>query len=186
MSELQSALGGASFKGYVAVSEAGLKGMITLRGDLASKPVKEAVKSLTGTKVPEARAIVSKGAYDVAWMSPDELLIMLPHAEADAACGQLTLALKGAHHLVANVSDARALFTLKGAACREILAKLAPVDTSPPALPPGQLRRSRLAQVPAAMWLTDEQNAHVICFRSVATYVFDILADAAAPGGEIM
>ena len=186
MSEAQSALNGARYDGYAVVTEAGLCGMVTLRGDLASKGIQKAVKSLTGAEVPGERGIATSGKYSVCWMSPDELLILMPHGDAQAACDQLPGSLKGVHHLVANVSDARAMFTVKGPACREVLAKLAPVDTSRTAFKQGQLRRSRLAQAPAAMWMSDDQTANVICFRSVAAYVFGILSAAAMPGSEVL
>ena len=93
--------------------------------------------------------------------------------------------LGGEHHLLANVSDARAVFRLTGAALREVLAKLARSICRPEAFPVGHFRRTRLAQVPAAFWLRDEETAELICFRSVATYVFQILKEAAKPGSEV-
>ena len=75
MSEAQSALAGASREGMVRVREAGLHGMITLRGDLGSAKVKTAVKDAAGLDVPAQRKIVSEGETAVAWMSPDELLL---------------------------------------------------------------------------------------------------------------
>ena len=45
MSNLASALNGASFNGLAKVDEAGLVGMITLRGDLGSAKVAAAVKA---------------------------------------------------------------------------------------------------------------------------------------------
>jgi sarcosine oxidase subunit gamma len=50
---------------------------------------------------------------------------------------------------------------------------------------PGELRRTRMAQVPAAVWMADAQTIRVICFRSVAGYVSGLLEDAAAPGGAV-
>ena len=89
------------------------------------------------------------------------------------------------HALVTDVSDARAMFELRGGGLRDVLAKLTPADMSAAALPPGELRRSRLAQVPAAFWLRSETAAQVICFRSVARYVFDLLKTAAQPGSAV-
>ena len=91
--------------------------------------------------------------------------------------------LEGAHALVADVSDARSVFTVAGMGAREVLAKLTPADVSPDAFGAGMVRRSRLAQVPAAFWLQDDDT--IICFRSVAGYVLDLLSSAAAPGGEV-
>ena len=70
-------------------------------------------------------------------------------------------------------------------AIREVLAKLSPADMRISALPVGRVRRTRLAQVPAAFWFTDDSEAVVICFRSVADYVFGLLSTAAQPGSEV-
>ena len=185
MSDLVSALPGARFEGYARIEEMGLQGMITLRGDLSSAPLKKAVKAVTGVDVPAQRGIACQGESGAAWMSPDELLLLMPYAEIEAALGTLAGALEGVHHLAVNVSDARALFRIEGAAGREIIAKLCPVDMAPGAFGLGQIRRTRMAQVPAAVWMPDEETVQVVCFRSVAEYVFNLLKDAAEPGGEV-
>ena len=46
-------------------------------------------------------------------------------------------------------------------------------------------RRTRMAQVPAAFWLDEAGNFHLICFRSVADYAFELLKVSAQPGGEV-
>ncbi|SLN22562.1 Sarcosine oxidase, gamma subunit family [Pseudoruegeria aquimaris] len=180
-----SPLAGAESSGFAKVSEAGLRGMITLRGDLADAGFAGAVKAVTGCDVPGRREVVEQGGKGVAWMSPDELLVMVPHAEAEAAVAQLSQALAGSHFLAVNVSDARAVFTIEGAGAREVLAKLAPVDLSPEAFGAGQIRRTRLAQVPAAFWLSGEEVFTLVAFRSVAQYVFDLLTVSAKAGSEV-
>ena len=180
-----SALMGAVAEGRTRVEEAGLQGMITLRGDLASAAVMSAVKGVAGVDLPAQRAIATEGDKGIAWMSPDELLLLVPHAEAEAAVASLAEALKGEHATVANVSDARALFRIEGPHAREALAKLTPADLHPEAFGSGEMRRTRLAQVPAAIWQSGEEEFHVICFRSVARYVFDILALSAKDGAEV-
>ncbi len=185
MSEAVSALPGAKYEGYVAVREVGLQGMVTLRGDLSAAKVKSAVKKVAGVALPDMRQVAMSGEKGVAWMSPDEVMIMQPYAEANAAVSTLDTALKGQHFLAVNVSDARAVFEVQGAAVREVMAKLTPVDMAPEAFAPGQFRRTRMAQVAAAFWMVDAETVRIICFRSVAEYVFGLLKDAAEPGGEV-
>ena len=186
MSDAVSALQGASFKGQVAIRENGLRGMITLRGDLSSEAVKAAASKVAGVEFPGQRGANCSGESGLCWMSPDELLILLPHTGVAKALGAIGTALKGEHHLAVDVSDARASFTLEGdgAAIRNVLAKLTPADLRPGALPVGEMRRTRLAQVAAAMWFHEEGRAEVICFRSVAEYVWGLLVNAAEPGSE--
>ena len=185
MSDQKSALPEARHDGPVTVTEAGLRGMITLKGDLASTALKNAATAVAGVDMPGARGINAAGNKGLAWMAPDELLILLPHGDTGSALSQIADTLKDEHHLAADVSDARAMFTLEGPAIRDVLAKLTPADLSPAALQPGELRRTRLAQVPAAFWFETETTAHLICFRSVAAYVFGLLANAADPAAPV-
>ncbi len=182
-----SALAGAAFTGIVSVSEAGLRGMVTLKADLEAAAVKKAVKKLCGTDVPAVRRVAAGPEVQVAWMAPDELLILCDHAKADAMVADLAAALAGHHHLAVNVSDARAMFELSGdaGAVRDVLAKITPADMRPDVLVPGEMRRTRIAQIPAALWFETEGKAFVICFRSVAQYAFDLLSTSAKPGGEV-
>lgn len=186
MSE-RSALNGAAFQGVVTVEDAGLQGMITLRGDLAAAKLAKAVKAATGLAIPAQRKIGFGDDRALAWMSPDELLILTPYEDAPAIAAQLAAALAGEHALVQNMSDARAMFRLTGApgALREVLAKLAPVDLSAEAFGPGDFRRTRLAQVAGAFWFDDSTTARVICFRSVAEYAYKLLCVSAEEGGEV-
>jgi len=83
------------------------------------------------------------------------------------------------------VSDARASFRLEGQHAREVLAKLCPVDLALDAFVEGMFRRTRMAQVPAAFWLCEDEAFQIVCFRSQARYVFDLLCVAAQPGSEV-
>lgn len=185
MSESVSALNGAAFDGIARIEEAGLQGMITLRGDLGAKKMAAAVKSVAGVAMPGPGEILFAKSASVAWMSPDELLIMTAHDEAPGAVARLEEALAGEHAMAVNVSDARAVFRISGAHAREVLGKLAPVDFSPDAFAPGHFRRSRAAQVPAAIWADEDGGFGLVCFRSAGQYMFDLLSVAAASGSEV-
>ena len=184
MSNAVSALNGKASTGEVAVRDMGLRGMITLRGDLSSKALKAVCTKLTGVQFPtQGRANVD-GDKGLCWMSPDEVLVLLPYAETAEAIAKIDKALAGKHYLAENVSDARALIEAQGRFAREVIAKLAPVDLHPDSFVPGDFRRTRLAQAAAAFWMSDEDTFEVICFRSVAAYVFDLL-DIAAKAGKV-
>lgn len=185
MSDAVSALAGATFEGYCTVSDAGLVGMVTIRGDLGAAGLASAVKKATGVARPGQGGIVAAKGRRLAWMSPDELMLFCGHDEAPGLAAALAEGLKGRHALVANVSDARVVLRVTGAACREVMAKLTPADVSPAAFGPGQMRRTRLQQVAAAFHMPDETSFEVIAFRSVADYVFALLSNAARPGGEV-
>lgn len=154
------------------------QGMVTLRANFANAAVRKAVKDASGHKLPGQREVAGGLGGGAAWMSPDELMIFCAHDQADAVAAQLSLALAKQHHLAVNVSDARAVFAIEGSP-RQVLAKLAPVDMAPGQFEPGQVRRTRLAQVAAAFWLASGTDAHLVCFRSVAEYTEGVLRQAA-------
>ncbi|MEP3347638.1 MAG: sarcosine oxidase subunit gamma family protein [Litoreibacter sp.] len=181
MSNAVSVLKGVSSVGFATVTEMGLRGMITLRGDLSSAKVAGAVKAAVGADVPAPR--MCNG--DVAWMSPDELLIMLPYEEAVKVTSNIAQALAAEHALAVNVSDARAVFAIEGEGAREVLAKLSPVDLSQEVFTIGMFRRTRLAQAAVAFWARGETRFELICFRSEAQYVFDVLSMSASSGSEV-
>ena len=184
MSNAVSALNGKASTGEVAVRDMGLRGMITLRGDLSSKALKAVCTKLTGVQFPTQGRAKVDGDKGLCWMSPDEVLVLLPYAETAEAIAKIDKALAGKHYLAENVSDARALIEVQGPFAREVIAKLAPVDLHPDSFVPGDFRRTRLAQAAAAFWMSDEDTFEVICFRSVAAYVFDLL-DTAAKAGKV-
>ena len=185
MSNPVTATNGAAFSGIATVADAGLQGMITLRGDLSSKTLKAAVKTATGAEVPDQRKISLSEGGAAAWMSPDELLLLVPYEVAVAKTAELAEALKGDHALAANVSDARSFFSIAGAGARETLAKIAPVDLSAEAFKAGDFRRSRTAQVAAAFWMEEDGSFRLVCFRSVGAYMYSLLSNAAHPQSAV-
>ncbi|MEJ8560933.1 sarcosine oxidase subunit gamma family protein [Yoonia sp. GPGPB17] len=182
MSNAVSALHGKVAPGEVTIREAGLRGMIILRGDLGDKKLRKVCTDLTGVKFPEGGQANAEGDKGLCWMSPDELLVLVPYAKTGQAAAQIDAALSGTHYLAENVSDARAVIYVEGAFAREVIAKLAPVDLHPDTFKAGDFRRTRLGQVAAAFWMRDEDTFMVICFRSVGQYTFDLLAASAKAG----
>jgi sarcosine oxidase, subunit gamma len=185
MSDPISALNNARFDGLAEITECGLQGMITLRGDLTARALKAGATQASGAKMPpQGRANIT-GDSGLCWMSPDELLVLCPYDEVETRLDALTTKLGDMFALAVNVSDARALFRVSGPAAREVLAKLCPVDMSPQPFTPGMFRRTRMAQVPAAFWMDDDESIHIICFRSMADYVFGVLRAAAQQGSGV-
>lgn len=176
MSEPVSPLGNATFAGKASIREIGPLGLVTLRARPGTPGLAEAILSATGTPVPGQRAALRQGETWTAWMSPDEYLLVLPRAGVPAALTTIAASFGSAHHLAVDVSDARSVFRIEGAAADEVIARLCPVDL--PRLVEGEIRRTRVAQVACALWRADG-GITLVAFRSVARYVFDILANAA-------
>lgn len=182
MSEAISALNSKTAAGDVTVTESGLRGMITLRGDITNPKLKAVCTGLSGVDFPAQGRANCVGDKGLCWMSPDEMLILVPYDEVATGLEMIAKALSGTHYLAENVSDARALIVVSGPYAREVMAKLAPVDLHPDTFQPGDFRRTHLGQVAAAFWMRDAATFEVICFRSVAHYTFDLLAASAKAG----
>ena len=165
---------------WAIVRRAPQRGMVTLRGDLSD--LEAAVREVTGHGIPDRLTAAGDGTRGALWMSPDELMIVVPYGEGSDTARRLSEMLEGTHHLAVDVSDARALFRIEGEGAREVLAKLMPVDFGD--FPVGRFRRTRMAQIAAAVW-RDEQGFELMCFRSVARYAEELLRLSADPSGEI-
>lgn len=155
-------------------------GMIQIRADLGRAG--DAIAEAAGLAIPGTTRFTGDGSRWLGWMSPDELLLILPRAELAATQGALTDALSGEHALVADVSDMRKVFDVNGAQADEAIVKLAPVDLSK--LPDDGLRRTRLAQTGCAIWRTSS-GYRIIGFRSVGDYIRALLTGAARPGSSL-
>jgi sarcosine oxidase subunit gamma len=161
------------------------QGMITLRGDLSDAVLQKAATDVAGVDMPGQREARCAEDRAICWMSPDELLVMCPHDAVSESVAAMQKALAGQHALVVDVSDTRSNFRITGKDAREVLAKTAPVDLAPGRFDPPMFRRTRLAQVPAAFWMRDEETFQLFCLRSHTEYVQSLLETAAdaAPTG---
>ena len=182
MSDPVSALNGTRYDGFASIREIGPLGMISLRCDLADPVLPATIKAVTGTKLPAVRRIEVRQGKVAGWMSPDELILIVPYNDVAKNIEMIEKKLTGSHHLAVDVSDARAVFRIEGPKAQEVLMKLTPVDFS--ALAPGELRRTRVAQVAAAFW-AEGDGYTVISFRSVAGYVMGLLEHSAQPGSDL-
>lgn len=182
MSDPALPMGGAMAQGFATIREIGPLGMILLRAKPGTPGLEQAVMAATGTALPPTRGILFGQGTATGWMSPDEGLLVLPHPDVSGELAAIDGALAGQHHLAADVSDLRAVFRIEGAKADQVLMKLTPADLTH--LADGELRRSRLAQAAVAVWRQDG-GLTLVCMRSVAGYVFGLLANAAAPGSEL-
>ena len=162
------------------ISQVQDRGMIQIRADLSRAG--DAIAGAVGLALPDTGRITADGSRVLGWMSPDELLLVLPRAETAEALAALTEALSGEHALALDVSDMRAMFRIDGARAVQVLMKLCPTDLA--AMPQDGLRRTRAAQAACGIWR--EADGYVLIgFRSVADYLRGILTGAAAAGTQL-
>ena len=148
--------------------------MITLRGDLGSETLALAIASACGCAIPERRRMEISGGCFVAWMSHDELLVRVPEEKLESVLADLDDALGEENALLSDVSDARVTFRITGLNARETLAKGCPSNLSHDAFGPGDFIRTRLGQVPVALWMPDPESIALMCFRSVGAFVGEL------------
>lgn len=185
MSEPVSPLIGRSADGYVKIEDTGVRGQITLRGDLGSEGIAGVVQELIGAGIPGTWQITRNGDRKAVWIAPDELLLLLPRKEVLDAVARAEEMLAGQHHLVLDVSNARVVLRLTGAAVAEVLGKGAPCDLSERAFPPGSARRTRLGALAVGIWRLDDETWEIVAFRSYAYHLMAWLEDAARIGAEV-
>lgn len=157
-------------------------GMIALRADLSDDAVVQALQE-AGVALPGLRGFVSGDSLDVAWMSPDELLVICAAATVDSVLSKVTEAFAGLHHMAVPVGGARVRFNIKGPDADLVLARLCPADMK--TFPAGEIRRTRLAQIPAAFWRDGADSLSLVCFRSVADYAQGALENAATHTDQV-
>lgn len=161
------------------------RGMITIRGDLNSQNLISAIREVVNIEVPTPGQFnISKKQTACLWMSPDELLILIDPEDVHSCVDTMQRALLGEHSLVSIVSDARAIFQIRGPDARDVLAKLTPANLSPSVFRTGNVRRSRIAQVAGAFWMVDIQTIELVCFRSTSGYMMGLLEQASRLGSE--
>lgn len=169
----------------IGIEPSGLHGMITLRGDLASQTLVDAVNEVVGLAVPGPLSVTANGDARAVWMSPDELLLFCAYAEADTAVTRIGEQMGSTHHMALNVSDARVVIRLTGARVGEVLAKGAPCDCSDHGFPVGTARRTQMAGLAVAFWRLDAQTWEIVALRSYAHHLLAWLEQAALPGSEV-
>lgn len=169
----------------IRIEEAGLTGMIALRGDLASSQMAAAVEAATGAALPEPWRVAQGSKGRVVWMSPDELLILTGADRAEATLSAASEALAGQHHLALDMSDSRVVFRLTGAAVGEVLAKGAPVDLRDSAFPVGAVRRTHIAEIAVGFWRLGPEEWEIVCFRSLGHHLLGWLEAVSVDGAAV-
>ncbi|WP_308915111.1 sarcosine oxidase subunit gamma [Jannaschia sp. LMIT008] len=150
-------------------------GMLTLRG--AMDVLGPALGEVCALAAPDQRMSEAQGGLRANWMSPDEIMVVCPVERTADLAHRLEERLTGAFATVVDVSDARAAFDVTGLDAAGVLTKLMPVDFA--RMQPAEVRRTRMAQIPATCWC-EGRGWRVVCFRSVAAYADALLRNAAA------
>ena len=119
-------------------------------------------------------------AVAIAWLGPDEWLVLTPPDGADATADALRENLAGQHAAVVDVSDYYTTIRVSGPRSRDVLVKGTPLDLHPRNFGPGQCAQTRLAHATVLIIQDDDEPGYDVQVRwSMAEYLLDWLEDAA-------
>jgi len=119
--------------------------------------VSEALQAAHGLPFPTPGALQEKDGARIAWSGLDQAFLI----------GAIPGTSLATHAAVTDQSDAWTRLILDGAAARDVLARLVPVDLSPAACPPGSARRTLLGHMPVLILHLGGDLFELLVFRSM-------------------
>ena len=180
--ELHGALERASARtgGALTVRERPFDTHVSLRMEPGSAATAEAC---LGTRVPRDPGTFAAGDAAIAWLGPDEWLVIAPPGAGVEA--ELRAALTGSRDGVVDVSDQRTTFELSGPRAREVLAAGCSLDLHASGFGPGRCAETLLARAGVILLAVDDTPTyHLLVRRSFAAYVTAWLLDAMIELGD--
>ena len=131
----------------VEMSERAFWGHVNLRGDGTDEAFQAGVECVIGARAPiESNTVSRVGDMLIAWLGPDEWLVVSPPDVKDGLAAKLQEALTGLHVSVNDISGGQTIIRLRGARARDLLNKGCPLDLHPRAFGAGQCAQSHIAK----------------------------------------
>ena len=161
-------------------------GLVTVKANFLDKKIREMLAKTLGIDLPKTGKIAFGKKLSVGWMSTDEYAIILKKMEADKIIRKLDTKMNKYHHLCVNMSDSRRCYRLRGNGWREVLSKGSPVNFHPLAFGPSSFRRTRVANLAAAIWAVTENEAYLFSMQSVSGFMSEWLRTANLKSGQIV
>jgi sarcosine oxidase subunit gamma len=109
----------------------------------------------------------------VAWLGPDEWLIVDQAGEEEELCKRLDAALEGTHHSVTDISGSRAVFRLRGPTSYELLSAGSPFDFHPRSFAAGRSAQTIFARTNAWVLKRDDLPTFDIFVRQSYAFYFE-------------
>ncbi|RRO14151.1 sarcosine oxidase subunit gamma [Saccharopolyspora rhizosphaerae] len=176
------ALADAAAPGALRLSEVAFTAQVSLRVDPKS-PAAERIGTALGAMLPnQAGQVARTERVLVAWLGPDEWLLVGPEGSAGQLQATLTDALGEEHGAVVDVSAHRTIIEVSGPKAPELLAKGCALDLHRRSFGPDQCAQTLLARAGVLLLCREADPPHYWIFvrASFARYLADWLCDAAA------
>lgn len=123
-----------------------------------AKALDAALKKAHGLTFPEPGVCHEAKGLRLAWSGLDQAFLI--GSVPDKSLGQ--------HAALIDQSDAWTHLGIEGAAVRDVLARLVPIDLSPAACPKGSARRTLLGHMPTLILHPGGDRFELMVFRSMA------------------
>ena len=132
----------------VEMGERAFWGHVNLRGDGTDEAFQAGVERVIGARAPIKPNTVSRvGDMLIAWLGPDEWLVVSPPDVKDGLAAKLQEALTALYVSVNDISSGQTIIRLRGARARDLLNKGCPLDLHPRAFGAGQCAPEPHSQV---------------------------------------
>ncbi|WP_084965575.1 sarcosine oxidase subunit gamma [Thermoactinospora rubra] len=165
----------ASAGGRVRLAELPFLTHVNVRVDPSSPPAEDLGAAL-GVPLPvEPNTTAVSGEVTVAWLGPDEWLVVAPEGYRIEL---LRKALGERHGSVVDVSAHRTTLLVAGPRARDVLAHGCSLDLHPREFGPGRCAQTMLARAQVVL-LPEEDGCRVLVRSSFAGYLAEWLLDAA-------
>ena len=172
----------------VRMREVGDRAMIDMRGLTSERKFMAGAQDVLGFALPKSpRTSASADDVTALWLSVDQWLITAERSRGRTLADALQEKLRGSHCLIADMSDARAIFRLEGDNVREVLNKGSSVDFTSGRHGAGSVRRILFGQCAAMVHVVSEQPDVVdfYVFRSYADHAWRYLLATAREAAHI-
>ncbi|MFI5024743.1 MAG: sarcosine oxidase subunit gamma [Alphaproteobacteria bacterium] len=178
--QLAARVTGSAAAAGVKMSDGGFMGQLALRGSGDGAFRMAAVAALLAPLPLEPNRASEGVDIRVLWLGPDEWLVVAAEDKVEGLTRALIDKLAGQSFSVTDVSEARAVIGLAGAAAREVLSQGTALDLHPRVMAPGHVAQTLLARVPIIIHQRDDEPRYDIYVqRSLAEYLWNWLEDAA-------
>ncbi|MFL9950027.1 sarcosine oxidase subunit gamma family protein [Paraburkholderia agricolaris] len=160
------------------VSEIPLHGIIRIQGGSESAQTRAIIESVLALNLPLPERSTQDKSKRLAWVGPNEWLVLCAVEEELGILNELTKALADQFSTVTLVSDSRVSFLVAGDVAADFVAKGCAIDLHATAFPVGATVTTRFAGLPA-MLLHRDTCEYVLYFDvSMAGFLIDWLSDA--------
>lgn len=158
----------------IVMSEAGHRAIVNIRGNAKDPAFADAVKTATGVDLPgAANTVSSNGGRQILWLGPNEWWVTGKDGEAAELVAALRQAFGGQHAIACDVSESRAVLSLKGPRVREVLARGVSLDLHPKVFGIGQCAQTGLSRCNVLLHQVGEgPHFEVYVLKSFSDYLW--------------